>query len=150
VSDQVAAQAQLDLAVGYNYAAGLAGAAALPANLAGQTLTPGLYSNAAAVTLSGGNLTLDAQGNANAIFIFQIGSTLITTGGTQVILTGGAQAANIYWQVGSSATLGTTSLFQGTIMALQSITLDTGANLQGRALARNAAVTLDSNMVTAP
>jgi hypothetical protein len=100
--------------------------------------------------LAAGNVTLDAQGNANAVFIFQIGSTLTTLGSTQVILAGGAQAKNIFWQVATSATLGTNSIFKGTILALQSITLDTGASLQGRALARNAAVTFDSNTVTAP
>jgi hypothetical protein len=100
--------------------------------------------------LSGGNVTLDAQGNANAVFIFQIGSTLTTITNTQVILAGGAQAKNIFWQVGSSATLGTYSVFKGTIMALASITMTTSVNLEGRALASNAAVTLDSNTITAP
>ncbi|MGD0567754.1 MAG: ice-binding family protein [Candidatus Sulfotelmatobacter sp.] len=84
------------------------------------------------------------------MFIFQIGSTLTTIGSTQVILAGGAQAKNVFWQVSSSATLGTNSIFQGTILSLQSVALDTGATLTGRALARNAAVTLDGNMVTAP
>jgi ice-binding like protein len=84
------------------------------------------------------------------VFIFQIGSTLTTIGSTQVILAGGAQAKNVFWQVSSSATLGTNSIFQGTILSLQSVALDTGATLTGRALARNAAVTLDGNMVTAP
>jgi len=100
--------------------------------------------------LSSGNVTLNGQGDANAVFIFQIGSTLTTLGATQVVLSGGTQAKNVFWQVGSSATLGTTSIFAGTIMALTSITLDTGASLQGRALARNGAVTLDSNVITDP
>ena len=100
--------------------------------------------------LSAGNVTLDAQGDVNAVFIFQVGSTLTTIGGTQVILAGGAQAKNVFWQTGSSATLGTNSIFQGNIMSLQSITLETGATLVGRTLARNGAVTLDSNVVTAP
>jgi len=133
VTDPTAAQAQVDLTTAYNYAAGLPGAGVLP-----------LYKTSSTVMLSAGNVTLDAQGNANAVFIFQIGSTLTTLGGTQVVLAGGAQAKNIFWQVGSSATLGTTSIFYGTILALQSITLDTGATLHGRALARNAAVTLDT------
>jgi hypothetical protein len=150
VSNLIAAQGQLDLTIAYNYTAGLPGGAALPTELSGKTLTPGLYNNPMAVTLSSGNLTLDAQGNPNAVFIFQIGSTLITLGNTQVVLVGGALAKNVFWQVGSSATLGTNSVFEGTIMALQSITLNTGASLQGRALARTAAVTLDSNVVTAP
>jgi hypothetical protein len=150
ITNAAAAQAQLDLTIAYNYAAGLAGGAALPADMTGRTFTPGLYTNATTVTLSGGTVTLDAQGNANAVFIFQVGSTLITLGNTQVVLKGGALAANVFWQVGSSATLGVASTFEGTILALQSITLDTGATLQGRALARNGAVTLDSNPVTAP
>jgi hypothetical protein len=106
-----------------------------------------VYKNSSTVQLSAGNVTLDAQGNAGAIFIFQIGSTLTTLSGTQVILAGNAQAQNIFWQVGTSATLGTTSIFQGTIMANASITLTTGATLNGRALARTAAVTLDSNII---
>ena len=150
ITNQVAAQAQLDLTIAYNDAAGLMGGAPLPADMAGLTFTPGLYNNATAVTLSGGTMTLDAQGNANAIFIFQVGTTLNTLGNTQMVLKGGAQAKNVFWQVGSSATLGVASTFEGTIMALQSITLNTGANLQGRALARIGAVTLDSNPVTAP
>jgi hypothetical protein len=100
--------------------------------------------------LSAGNVTLDAQGDSNAVFVFQIGSTLTTLGSTQVILSGGAQAKNVFWQTSTSATLGTNSIFQGNILALQSITLQTGAALTGRALARNGAVTLDSNTVTAP
>src|SRR6185503_15172029 len=91
-----------------------------------------------------------AQGNPDAVFIFQIASTLTTTSGRAVILTGGAKASNVFWQVGSSATLGTTSAFVGTIMADQSITLNTGATLNGRALARIGAVTLDGNTVGAP
>jgi len=118
--------------------------------MSGLTFTPGVWTNASSVMLSAGNVTLDAQGDANAVFIFQIGSTLTTIGSTQVVLAGGAQAKNIFWQVGSSATLGTNSIFYGTIMALQSITLDTGATLHGRALARNGAVTLDANTVDDP
>ena len=150
ITDPIAAQAQLDLTTAYNYAAGLPGGAVLPGDMSGLTFTPGLYKTSSTVMLSAGNVTLDAQGNANAVFIFQVGSTLTTLGSTQVILAGGAQAKNIFWQVGSAATLGTASVFQGTIMALQSITLDTGATLHGRALARNAAVTMDTNTVDDP
>ncbi len=150
VTDSTAAQAELDLTTAYNYAAGLPNAAVLPGDMSGLTFTPGLYKTSSTVMLSAGNVTLDAQGNANAVFIFQIGSTLTTLGSTQVILSGGAQAKNVFWQVGSSATLGTNSIFEGTIIALQAVTLDTGATLTGRAFARNAAVTLDSNSVTAP
>lgn len=150
VTDSTAAQAQLDLTVAYNYAAGLPGGAVLPGDMAGLTFTPGLYKSTSTVMLSVGNVTLDAQGNANSVFIFQVASTLTTIGSTNVILAGGAQAKNVFWQVGSSATLGTNSVFQGTILSLESITLQTGASLTGRALARNAAVTLDTNAVTAP
>jgi hypothetical protein len=150
VTDPTAAQAQLDLTTAYIYTAGLPGGAVLPGDLSGLTFTPGLYTTASTVMLSAGNVTLDGQGDANAVFIFQIGSTLTTIGSTQVVLSGGTQAKNVFWQTGSAATLGTNSIFQGTIMALQSITLDTGATLVGRALARNAAVAMDSNPVTAP
>ena len=149
--DTAAAQAQLDLTTAYNDAAGrTVGAVTVAGNLGGRTLTPGLYKSTSSLEISSGDLTLDAQGNANAVFIFQIASTLTTTVGRQVILSGGAKAANVIWQVGSSATLGTTSVFKGNILALTAITLTTGATLDGRALARNAAVTLDSNTVTAP
>ena len=147
VTDPIAAQAQLDLTAAYNYTAGIPGGAVLPADVSGLTFTPGVYKNASTVQWAAGNVTLDAGGNANAIFVFQISSTLTTIGSTQVVLAGGAQAKNVYWQVGSSATLGTNSIFKGTIMALQAITLQTGANLEGQALARNAAVTLDSNII---
>jgi len=150
VTDPAAAQGQLDLTTAYIYTAGLPGGASLPGDLSGLTFAPGLYKTSSTVMLSAGNVTLDAQGNANAVFIFQVGSTLTTIGSTQVVLAGGAQAKNVFWQVSSSATLGTNSTFQGTIMTLQSITLDTGATLNGRALARNAAVALDSNPITAP
>ena len=150
VTNPTAAQAELDLVAAYIYAAGLQNPAVLPGNLSGLTFTPGLYKTPSTVVLSTGNVTLDGQGDANAVFIFQIGSTLTTIGSTHVILAGGAQAKNIFWQVGSSATLGTNSSFQGTIIALQSITMDTGATLTGRLLARNGAVALDSNIITAP
>jgi ice-binding like protein/Big-like domain-containing protein len=149
-ADAIAAQGKFDLAIAHDYAEGLPGAAFLPLEISGLTFTPGLYKSATSVSLSLGNVTLDAQGNANAVFIFQVGSTLTTIGSTQVVLAGGAQAKNIFWQIGSSATLGTYSVFKGTIMALASITVNTGANLEGRALARTAAVTLDTNAITAP
>ncbi|HXJ76984.1 MAG TPA: Ig-like domain-containing protein, partial [Candidatus Dormibacteraeota bacterium] len=148
LGDPAAAQAQLDLTTAYNDAAGrTVGAIGVAGNLGGQTLTPGLYTSTSSLEISSGDLTLDGQGDANAIFIFQMASTLTTTSGRQVILSGGAQAANIFWQVGSSATLGTTSVFKGNILAMASITVTTGAAVEGRLLARTGAVTLDSNTV---
>jgi hypothetical protein len=150
ITTPTAAQGEADATIAYLYMAALPNGAALPIDLSGLTFMPGLYKNATAVTLNSGTVTLDAQGNANAVFIFQIGSTLTTIGGTQVVLANGAQAKNVFWQIGSAATLGTNSIFKGTVIALQSVTLQTGANLVGRAIALNAAVTMDTNMVTAP
>lgn len=151
VADTTAAQAQLDLTIAYNDAAGRTlGPVSVAGNLGGMTLPPGLYKSTSSLEISSGDLTLDAQGDEHAVFIFQIASTLTTTSGRQVILAGGAKAANVFWQVGTSAVLGSTSVFKGTIMADQSITMNTGATLEGRALARIAAVTLDSNVITLP
>ena len=145
------AQAIADLTIAYNDAAGRNVAPVIIAgNLGGLTLAPGLYKSTSSLAISSGDLTLDAQGNPNAVFIFQMASTLTTTPGRAVILAGGAKASNIFWQVGSSATLGTTCVFKGTIMADQSITLNTGATLDGRALARIGAVSLDGNAAVLP
>jgi len=149
--DPTAAQALADLTIAYNDAAGRTLCAVTVAgNLGGQTLPPGLYKSTSSLAVSSGDLTLDAQGDATAVFIFQMASTLTTTSGRQVILSGGAKSTNVFWQVGSSATLGSTSAFQGTVMADQAITLNTGATLNGRALARIAGVTLDSNTIVKP
>ena len=146
-----AGQAKLDLTVAFNEAAGRSvGPVSLPGDLSGLTLYPGLYTNSTSVMLSVGNVTLDAQGDSNAVFLFQMGSTLTTGSSTQVVLSGGAKAANIYWQVGTSATLGTNSIFKGNLLAQESITLATGASLEGRALTQTAAVTLDAAVITVP
>jgi hypothetical protein len=143
-----------DLTLAYNDAAGRtpvpSGAFLNPGsgNIGGLTLVPGLYKFTSTVSITGSNLTL--AGSASDIWIFQIASALNVGNGVQVILSGGARAANIFWQVGTSATLGTTSVMKGTIMADQSISLNTGASLEGRALASIAAVTLASNAVTQP
>lgn len=151
LGDPTAAQAQLDLTTAYNDAAGrTVGAVSVAGNLGGQTLAPGLYISTSSLEISSGDLTLDALGDPNAVWIFQMASTLATTSGRQVILSGGANAANIFWQVGSSATLGTTSVFKGNILALTAITLQTGATLEGRALAQNGAVALDANTIAIP
>jgi hypothetical protein len=146
-NDAVAAQGQNDLTTAYNDAAGRSTTALVSSDLAGLTLTSGVYTASSSMGLSG-DLTLDGQGDPNAVFIFQAGSTLITASGSRVLLIGGAQACNVFWQVGSSATIGTSTTFVGNIMANQSVALQTNATLDGRALARNAAVTLDSNTVT--
>jgi hypothetical protein len=102
------------------------------------------------LAISSGNLTLDAQGDALGVWIFQMGSSLTTLSGTQVILVNGAQASNIFWQVGSSATLGTSTIFQGTILAETSVTIQTGATLYGSALALHGAVSVDAGTIKIP
>lgn len=147
--DATAATAQTDLTTGYNAAAGTACTTNLTGtDLGGLTLTPGVYCFTTSAQLTG-NLTLNFLGNPNAAFLFQTVSTLTTASNSSVVAinTGGAGCLpNINWQVGSSATLGTNSNLAGNILADQSITLTTGANLRGRALARIGAVTLDSNL----
>jgi ice-binding like protein/Big-like domain-containing protein len=144
---ELAAQGQSALAAGYDDAESRAVSTAVSGDLAGLTFTTGVYKSTSSLALSG-DVTLDAQGNADAVFIFQIASTLTTGSGSHVILANGATACNVFWQVGSSATLGTSSVFKGNILALTSITLTTGVNLEGRALARKGAVTLDSDTIT--
>jgi hypothetical protein len=149
LGDPAAAQAQSDLTIAYNDAASRTVASvSVAGNLGGQTLAPGLYTSTSSLEISSGDLTL--AGDSNAVWIFQMGSTLVTTTGRQVLLSGGAQPANIFWQVGSSATIGGGSVFKGTIMAAQSITMVTGATLEGRALARAGQVALDANTITVP
>lgn len=145
LGDAVAQTAQGDLTTAYNYLAGLAcGTVVTPADLGGRTLAPGVYCAATSMGVTG-TVTLDGQGDPNAVFVFQIGSTLTTGTISNVALIGGAQARNVWWQVGSSATLGTGTTFRGNIVALTSITLVDNATMLGRALARNGAVSLGTN-----
>jgi len=150
-ADAVALQAKTDLVTAYNNAAGQTPFVDKTGqDLGGQNLTPGIYRFSSSAQLTG-TLTLNGQGNSNAVFIFQIGSTLTTASNSRVVLINGASPCAIWWQVGSSATLGTGTTFQGNLLALTSISLTTGANiLPGRALARNGAVTLDTNQITKP
>jgi hypothetical protein len=151
LANPAAAAAKLALTAAYNDAAGRTlNAISLPGDLSGLTLAPGLYANSSSVMLSAGKVYLDAQGDANATWIFQMGSTLTTIAGTEIVLTGGAKAANIFWQVGSSATLGTNSIFKGNILAAISISVNTGAVVEGRLLTQIGAVTLLSNVITVP
>jgi hypothetical protein len=147
-ADAVAGQAQSDLTTAYNDAAARTPAATVSGDLGGRTLTAGVYKSASSLGLTGA-LTLDAQGNPNAVFIFQAGSTLTTASGSHVNLINGAQPCNVFWQIGSSATLGTSSVLSGNILALTSISIDNGVTVLGRALARNGAVTLINDTITA-
>jgi hypothetical protein len=151
LADPTADQAKLDLTTAYDDAAVRSLCrVTLEGNIGGMTLSPGLYTSGTSYEISSGDLTLDAGGDEDAIFIFQMAETLTTTAGRLMILSGGAKAGNVFWQVGSSATLGTTSVFHGTIMADQSITMNTGATLNGRALAQTGAADLDSNVIVRP
>jgi type VI secretion system secreted protein VgrG len=144
-ADATAATAQNDLTTAYNFAAAESGATLLAAELGGTTVTPGVYNFGSSAQITG-TVTLSGAG----VYVFQIPSTLTTASSSQVSLTGGAMADKVFWQVGSSATLGTGSRFIGTILAQASITVTTGAFLNGRALARVGAVTLDDNSVISP
>lgn len=144
--DAVTQQAKNDLTTAYNQAAASAPPTNVADELGGLTLTPGVY-DGAALQLTG-TLTLDTLGDPNAVFVFRTGSTLITASSSDVIVLGGGVACNVFWQVPSSATLGTASHLIGTVMASTSITANTGATIVGRLLASTGAVTLDSNTLT--
>jgi Ice-binding-like/Bacterial Ig-like domain len=159
VNDPQVVQAQADLLAAYNDAVSRStNSQTLPGNLGGLTFAPGLYTNSTSVLISGAgpgnNVTLDAGGDANGVFIFKMGSTLTTGPGSQVILAGGAQAKNVFWQVGTSATIDTTTAFEGNILAAVSITLNTGAVVQGRMFAGSAggaaSVTVNAASITVP
>jgi hypothetical protein len=150
--DAVTQGAKVDSAAAYTDAAGRTPFTTVPGDIGGLTLTPGVYRASSSLGITG-TLTLDAQGDPNAVFIFQIGSTLTTAAeNSNVLLINSAQACNVFWQVGSSATLGTHTTFQGTILANTSITATTGAVVVGRLLAGliedSGAVTLDTNAIT--
>jgi hypothetical protein len=150
-TNAVAQQAQSDLTAAYVAAAGRPLNAMTTTDLAGNTLQGGVYAGPSKSPLSlTGALVLDGAGDPNSVFIFQTNSTLITGSGSRVTLINGAQECNVFWQVGSSATLGTGSVFVGNILALTSISVTTGVTVHGRALARNGAVTLDTDTFTRP
>jgi hypothetical protein len=146
--DGVTQGAKADLTTAYNDAAGRTPVTTIATELDGATLVAGVYDSAAGTFLNSGTLTLDGQGDPNAVFIFQMASTLITASDSTVDLINGARSCNIFWQVGSSATLGTDSTFRGTILALTSIQVTTGVTVDGRVLARNASTTLDTDTIT--
>nr|ALG05186.1 ice-binding protein [bacterium] len=146
-NDATASSAQADITTAYNSLAGQACNTDLTGtDLGGRTLTPGVYCFSTSAQLTG-TLTLDAQGNMNSVFIFQIGSTLTTASDANVVVTNGGVDCNVFWQAGSSVTLGTATAFVGNIVALTSITLTTGATSHGSLWARNGALTLDTNGV---
>jgi hypothetical protein len=148
-ADSAASQAQQATTTAYNTAAGLASTAQISADLGGQTLVGGVYTAPEGIGLTGA-LVLDGQNDPNSLFVFQAGSTLTTAASSSVLLVRGASICNVFWQIGSSATLGAGSMLTGTVLALTSISAGTGAIVAGRLLARGGAVTLDSNTVTAP
>jgi hypothetical protein len=151
IADGVAGTAQNDLTAAYNDAATPnrdgGPVVTISGDLGGQTLGPGLYNATSSVGITG---TLTLNGTATSVFVFQIGSALTVNVGSQVVLTGGAQAANVFWQVGSSASINTGAVFVGTILAQASVSLGTNAVLDGRAFARTGAVTLLSNTIVQP
>jgi uncharacterized repeat protein (TIGR01451 family) len=146
--DSVALQAQADLTAAYDNATARPVSATIATELGGTTQTPGVYDSAAGTFGIDGTLTLDAQGDPDAVFIFEAATTLTTGSASNVLLINGAQAANVFWVVGTSATLGASSALPGNILALASITATTGATIDGRALAVNGAVTLDTNTIS--
>jgi hypothetical protein len=151
IDDLIARRAKLDLTAAYNDAMGRThNPIKVAGNIGGQTLYPGLYKSTTSLSISSGDLTLDARGHSGAVFLFQVASNFAMTTGRSVILTNGAQARNVFWAVGTSATFGTGCSFYGDILAHQSISMATGTVMVGRALARVAAVTLQKNTIVKP
>ena len=148
VDDAVAIEAKNALTTAFNDAASRPTSGSAGTDLAGQAFTPGVRTASSSLLLSSGSVTLDAQGDPNAVFIFQVGTTLTTGSNTSVALVNGAQACNVFWQIGSSATLGTGTRFVGTVMAGATITARTAATIHGRLLAQTGAVNLDTNTIT--
>jgi len=148
LGDVPAQNAQGALTAAYNDAAGRAAGSTIAGDLGGLTLAPGVRKSTSTLAITSADVTLDGGGNSNAVFIFQIASSFTVDVGRQVILVNGAQPSNIFWQVGSSATLNTNCSVSGNILALTTISMGTGATLNGRALARNGGVTLLANTVT--
>ena len=145
----VTQQAKDDLVNAYNVLARQPVDATVSRDLGGQTLVPGVYFSASTMALTG-ELVLDGKGDPNAVFVFQVGSSLTTATASSVRLINSAQSCNVFWQLGASATLGTTSTLRGSVLALTSVTANTGAVVDGRLLARNGAVTLDTDTITRP
>jgi ice-binding like protein len=146
-----AAKAEENLTSAYNNAAGRVNCpVAVAGNIGGETLTPGLYKSTSSLAISSGDLTLSGGGNPNGVFVFQIATTFTTTSSRTVILSDGARAGNVYWQVGSSATIGTSSVMQGTVMAHDSVSMLTGSVLNGRAMAEIGEVSLAGATITVP
>lgn len=155
VADEAAAHAQADLSLAYADAAGrVGGAKPLAADLSALTLTAGLYRSLSDVTISSGSLTLDAQGDANAVFLLEVGGAFTTGSGVQVLLANGARGANVFWQVSGSATLAASTTFEGSVLAAQSITVNAGCTVDGRllsgSLGATASVAIDTSVVTVP
>jgi hypothetical protein len=147
--DPTAAQGQLDLAAAYANAAGQGATATIPAELGGTTLPPGVYDSDSGAFDITGTLTLDGQGDGNAIFIFKATTGLGTGAGSRINLIKSAQSCNVFWQVGSSATLGSGSVFKGNVLALDDVASSPGASVDGRLLARTGTITLDTGLITA-
>jgi LPXTG-motif cell wall-anchored protein len=147
LADAIALQAKADLTLAYDDAAGRTPFETIIPELGGRTLFPGIYRSESGFQITG-TLTLNANGDPNAVFVFQSGSMLNTASGSKIILENGARYCRVFWKVTSSATLGTNSVFVGHIFALTSIAAQTGATIQGQLLARNGAVTLDHNTIT--